>query len=104
MGDYAPVGQPPLDLLLPGSGDRDALLASLGERLALDAGRARTVDRVLLDSFDGRLRAAGLTLYEPGAAARRAKVERAPRYLVEELPPGPLRDRLAGVLEERALL
>ena len=73
---------------------------------------------MLLDSFDGRLRAAGLraerpagrsrgaalTLHEPGAAVRRAKVARAPRYLVEELPPGPLRDRLAGVLEERALL
>ena len=112
------MGQAPLDLLLPDSGNREALLSTLGERLVLDAGRARRLDRVLLDSFDGRLRAAGLraegpagrsrgaglTLHEPGAAARRAKVERAPRYLVEELPPGPLRDRLAGVLEERALL
>ena len=104
----------PIDLLFP---DPRAL-ARLGEQLDLEAGRERTVDRVLLDSFDGRLRAEGLraerpagrsrgtalTLHEPGVAARRAEVERAPRYLVEELPAGPLRERLAGVLEERALL
>ena len=81
--------------------------------MPLEAGGARELDRTLLDSFDGRLRAAGLraeyadgalTLHEPGAAVRRAEVASAPRYLVEELPEGPLRDRLAGVLEERALL
>src|SRR3954447_11095414 len=105
---YAPV-----ELLLPDSGE--AVLAMLRERLALEVGRPRTTDRVLLDSFDGRLREAGmraeapirgatLTLHEPGAPARREKVGRAPRYLVEELPRGPLRERLAGVLEERALL
>jgi CHAD domain-containing protein len=112
------VGQAPLDLLLPDSGDQDDVLALLSERLQLDVGRARTADRLLLDSFDGRLREAGLrverpagrsrgsdlTLHEPGAAPRRAAVERARRYLLEELPAGPLRERLAGVLEERALL
>ena len=108
MEHYAPV-----ELLLPDSGE--AVLATLRERLALDVGRARSADRILLDSFDGRLREAGLraeaplrgatlTLYEPGAPARREKVARAPRYLVQELPRGPLRERLAGVLEERALL
>jgi hypothetical protein len=108
MEHYAPV-----ELLLPDSGE--AVLAILRERLALDVGRARSADRILLDSFDGRLRAAGLraeapvrgatlALYEPGAPARREKVARAPRYLVQELPRGPLRERLAGVLEERALL
>ena len=108
----------PLDLLLPESGDRAAALALLRERLELEVGRARTADRILLDSFDSRLRSEGLraerpagrsggralSLHEPGAAVRRAEVERAPRYLVEELPAGPLRERLAGVLEERALL
>jgi len=102
-----------VELLLPDSGE--VVLATLRERLALDVGRSRRADRVLLDSFDGRLRAAGLraeapvrgatlTLYEAGAPARREKVARAPRYLVPELPRGPLRERLAGVLEERALL
>ena len=114
MEHYAAVGAASIDLLCPDP----RVLARLGERLDLEAGRERTVDRVLLDSFDGRLRAEGLraerpagrsrgtalTLHEPGAAVRRADVARAPRYLVEELPPGPLRERLAGVLEERALL
>ncbi len=105
-----------LDLLL--SADGDALLAALAGRLELDVGTARVADRFLLDSFDSRLRSEGLraerpagrsagsalTLLEPGAPVRRAKVESAPRHLVPELPAGPLRERLAGVLEERALL
>jgi CHAD domain-containing protein len=103
----------PVDLLLP----EGVALTAVEERLALDVGPERTLDRVLLDSFDGRLRAEGLRaerpagrgaaaliLHEPGAAVRRADAARAPRYLAEELPAGPLRDRLAGVLEERALL
>src|SRR5829696_4086400 len=110
MEHYAAVRGVPIELLLP---DRAAALALLSERLHVDVGRERALDRVLLDSFDGRLRAEGLraeragaalTLHEPGAAVRRAEVARAPRYLVEELPEGPVHDRLAGVLEERALL
>src|SRR3954453_5238483 len=80
---YAPV-----ELLLTDSGK--AVLAALRERLALDVGRPRTTDRVLLDSFDGRLREAGLraevplrgatlTLHEPGAAPRRGRGGRASR-------------------------
>src|SRR5215213_8497162 len=83
MEHYAPV-----ELLLPDLGE--VVLATLRERLTLDVGRARSADRILLDSFDGRLREAGLraeaplrgatlTLYEPGAPARREKVARAPR-------------------------
>ena len=118
MEHYAAVGEAPLELLLPEPGDRSGAVALLAERLELDVGHERTLDRVLLDSFDGRLRAEGLraerpvgrsggtalTLHEPGAAVRRAEVARAARYLVEELPEGPVRDRLTGVLEERALL
>ena len=87
------------------------------ERLALEIGRARTEDRVLLDSFDGRLRAAGLraerppgrrggvlTVHEPGAPPRRVEVEPARRHLASELPEGPVRRRLADVLEMRALV
>ncbi|MEA2135319.1 MAG: hypothetical protein QOC68_3228 [Solirubrobacteraceae bacterium] len=108
----------PIELLLPPALDRAATVALLAERLELKVGRPRTEDRVLLDSFDRRLRAAGLraerpagrgagkllTVHEPGVPARRAAVEPAPRHLASELPPGPVRRRLAGVLEERALL
>src|SRR4051812_49910696 len=108
MEHYAPV-----ELLLPDSGE--AVLATLRERLALDVGRPRSADRILLDSFDGRLREAGLraeapvrgatlTLHEPGAPVRREKGARAPRYLVHELPRGPPRERLARALQERAPL
>jgi CHAD domain-containing protein len=112
------VTSSPTELLLPPAQDRAATLALLAKRLTLQVGRAHTEDRVLLDSFDRRLRAAGLraerpagrgaapllTVHEPGAPARRAEVEPAPRHLTSELPPGPVRERLAGVLEERALL
>jgi CHAD domain-containing protein len=108
----------PIELLLPPGLDRAATLELLGERLALDVGRAHTEDRVLLDSFDRRLRSAGLraerpagrgarrvlTVHEPGAPARRAEVAPAPRHLADELPPGPVRRRLADVLEMRALV
>jgi CHAD domain-containing protein len=99
----------PVDFVWPPSLDHDAL----AQHLEVAPGRALTADRTLLDSFDGRLHAAGLraeaangalTLYEPGAPARRAAAGRAPRALVSELPAGPVRERLAGVLEERALL
>ena len=103
----------PTDLLLPPALDRTEVVALLEERLALDAGRPRTVDRVLLDSFDGRLRAAGLlaersggelTLHEAGAPVRRGRIAGTRRHLVSDLAAGPVRERLAGVLEERALL
>jgi CHAD domain-containing protein len=104
------VAPEPVDLLLPASFD---VPSALSRRLRVRAGREHTAERVLLDSFDGRLRAARLraehtsgtlTLHEPGAPTRRAQVDRTPRLLVTELPRGPLRERLTGVLEERALL
>ena len=108
----------PTELLLPPALDRAAAVALLAKRLALDVGRARTEDRVLLDSFDGRLRAAGLraerppgrrgggvlTVREPGAPPRSVAVEPARRHLASELPAGPVRRRLADVLEMRALV
>ena len=57
MEHYAPLKHVPTDLLLP---ERAAALALLRERLDADVGRERILDRVLLDSFDGRLREAGL--------------------------------------------
>ena len=118
MEHYARVPPTPIELLLPPSLDRAAAVALLTERLTLEVGRARTEDRVLLDSFDGRLRAAGLRAERPpgrrgggahrprarrAAAARRGRA-RAPRYLASELPEGPVRRRLADVLEMRALV
>jgi CHAD domain-containing protein len=115
-GTLRAVPPDPVDLILPPSLDRAGALALLDERLELAHGRPRTSDRTLLDTFDGLLRAAGLRaerpagrgepleLHEAGAPVRRADVPRAKRHLAYELPPGPVRDRLAPVLEERALL
>ena len=96
-----------------------------GARAARGAARARRraargrATASLLDSFDGRLRAAGLRAERPagrGAAAldaaraRRAGAARrgrarAPRHLVAGAAGrAPVRERLARVLEERALL
>jgi CHAD domain-containing protein len=98
--------------LAKAGGDAD-VLARLAVELQLDADPPRTERRVLLDSFDGRLRAAGvqvhwtdgrLVLLEAGAPVRSAEAPFAQRYLTGDLPPGPLRERLAGVLDERALI
>ena len=108
------VAPAPLELVIPEGLSEAATVELLAKRLELRPQPARRERRVLLDTFDGRLRAAGLraelaagrtlTLIEPDAPARAAEVAKAPRYLTGELPPGPVRDRLAGVLEERALL
>jgi CHAD domain-containing protein len=107
-----------LEFVLPASLDGAALADRLADHLEVEVGRPRTLDRVLLDTFDGRLRAAGLsadlstgrgasrtlTVHEPGAPPRTAEVASAPRHLAEDLPPGPVRDRLAEVIGVRALL
>jgi CHAD domain-containing protein len=104
---------PVAELLLPAGAPADGAIELLGKRLELDVSPRRTVDRSFVDSFDGRLRAAGLraeihdgtlSLHEPGAPVRQAAVARRRRHLAEELPTGALRDRLAGVLAGRALL
>ena len=101
------------EFLLPaGSGEAD-VADRLAQRMTLDVRRPDIEERVLLDSVDGRLDAAGLRAYwtagalvviEEGMPPRRAEVAAAGRYLVPEVPPGPVRERLSGVLEERALL
>jgi CHAD domain-containing protein len=104
--------------VVPATLDAAGLTELLCDRLDVTTGRPRTLDRELLDTFDGRLRATGLaaersvgrgdaraiTLREPGAPLREAQVAVAKRYLAEELPGGPLRDRLAPALGVRALL
>ena len=95
---------------LPASRLLDALAAA-----GYEIGQATKVWRTLLDTFDGRLHAAGLRVELQTAGARelvltdgrsapgRAAVPDAPRFAAD-LPPGPLRDRLMPLLDVRALL
>jgi CHAD domain-containing protein len=107
-----------LELVVPDELDGRALMAALAERLTVEVDRATTSDRELLDTFDARLRDAGLraewpagrtarrrlTLREPGMPPRSADVDAGPSVPLAAVPPGPVRDRLAPVLEERALI
>lgn len=104
---------PPLELTVPDDVDGEAVAARLAGRFSVETGRPRRVERVLMDSFDGRLRAAGLTaeraggrlrLLEAGAPARVADVDGGGPLTLEALPRGPVRERLEEVLEMRALL
>lgn len=90
------------------------MLAVLRQR-GYDVGPAEPVQRTPLDTFDGRLHAAGLraevergaemSLVVSGAkaVAVRAAIDAMPRFAVD-LPPGPLRERLARLIDVRALL
>jgi CHAD domain-containing protein len=95
---------------------RDAMDATAAlARAGLDLGPPTRVVRTVMDTFDGRLHAAGLRLEleEPsfelvltgddGTPPARLGIEEEPR-LVSELPPGPFAERLAAVAKERALL
>jgi CHAD domain-containing protein len=104
-----------IQLLLP-----DGLTASgTADRLAglvpVATQSAHSIDRTFWDTFDGRLHGAGLALADAGnrlvlmAATTYAEqasgdhVRRARRLLIDDLPPGALRDALAPLLEMRAL-
>jgi hypothetical protein len=63
------VPSTPIELLLPPALDREAAVALLAKRLTLEVGRPRSEDRLVLDSFDGRLRAAGLRAERPRSRA-----------------------------------
>ena len=96
--------------LLPDGAAPEATAELLEERLGAEVEALRTATRTYYDTFDGRLRAAGMALVhadgalrldETAALARRAAPA---RLLVADLEPGPLREALAGVVEMRALL
>jgi CHAD domain-containing protein len=102
-----------LELVLPEELDERAVLAALAERVRLEVRRPTTSDRVLLDTFDARLREAGLhaewkrgrlTLRELGMPPRSADLDAGPTVGLAAVPPGPVRDRLEPVIEERALI
>ncbi len=78
----------------------------------LTAGPPHQIHDVLLDTADGRLHRAGMrliarlgsvTLHAAGSVPATLPLEATPRF-IEDLPRGPLRSRLAGVIEMRALL
>jgi CHAD domain-containing protein len=111
------------DLLAPEQLTPEEAVQELHDALTIGGGESRESERRYLDTFDGRVRAAGLLLvHEPAAGGqspgrlslldRETGEERAiatspaPTGPLQALPlaPGPLRDRLAPILEERALL
>jgi CHAD domain-containing protein len=86
--------------------------AAVAGRIGAVPGATATRQRTYFDTFDGRLRARGLTLALEdgrltlgGARGPAADVgEERRRILVADLPPGPLRDALGPVLGGRAAL
>jgi CHAD domain-containing protein len=115
-----PLDVPTVSYALPDGVDPPALLAYLDKRFPVIAEPGASRAYTVLDTADRRLRAAGveldletgrggphLVLREPGgrppivAAVRRP---RRSRYLLRDLPAGPVRERLAPIVEMRALL
>src|SRR5690349_7844162 len=98
-------------LLLPDGLSAAGAADRLAALIPVVTQRAHTIDRTFWDTFDGRLHRAGLALAEAGGRlvlmdaathAERASAafpRRARRLLVENLPGGELRDRLAPLLE-----
>ena len=91
------------------------VVAALGAA-GFEAGRPARRTITVLDTFDGRLRHAGLRLElhdgtdrevvlrgEPGTPPARMATSTAPAW-PDELPAGPLRNRLGAVTQERAIL
>jgi CHAD domain-containing protein len=95
--------------------EADDLAAALG-RADVELGPPSPVVRTVLDTFDGRLHAAGLRLELrgggtpelvlvdlTGAPSAHLAVAAPPR-VAQDLPPGPFASRVASVIRERALL
>jgi CHAD domain-containing protein len=115
------MGMGTKQLLLPAGEDPESFLAALAGRLGLDGGAASRSDRTYLDTFDGRLYARGwrLSVGRNGsrdgaeaatledASGAQVTAEPATRAggarFVDELPPGVLRDRVAGAVTPRVL-
>jgi CHAD domain-containing protein len=103
------------ELLLPDGLAAAAVADGLAAELPIVTQRAHTIDRTFWDTFDGRLHDAGLALVAGGGrlvladvttSAEQASGELprgATRLFAGDLPAGPLRERLAPVIEMRAL-
>jgi CHAD domain-containing protein len=102
-------------LLLPEGLAAAALADALAADLPIVTQRAHTIDRTFWDTFDGRLHDAGVTLFSgagrlvladtaSSAEQAAATLPRAAARLFEaDLPEGPLRERVAPLIEMRAL-
>jgi CHAD domain-containing protein len=102
--------------LLPDGLTPAAAAELLSQRLGAVSGGAARTARTFYDTFDGRLHARGLTLaHDAGRLSLRESVsatelagapapERPARLLAADLTAGPLRDRLAPLIDVRALL
>jgi CHAD domain-containing protein len=102
-------------LLLPDGLAAAAVADALAAELPIVTQRAHTIDRTFWDTFDGRLHDAGLALVAAGGrlvladattSAEQAAGELprgAARLFAGDLPAGPLRERLAPLVEMRAL-
>jgi CHAD domain-containing protein len=114
-----PFDAPARSYVLPDGVDASGLVTFLGDHLDVVSDRPATVVATVVDTADRRLRDAGLELQleaagtggarlvlheQPGRPSLTAEVARARRHLVDDLPPGALRDLLAPVVEMRALL
>jgi CHAD domain-containing protein len=111
-----------LELLAPAGSSLERAAASVGGALDLSEGRLRRLCLRFYDTFDGRVRAAGLTLrheqqdgaqggrlalLERDGGALRASAQMPPpadRTLALQLPEGELRRQLLEVIDVRALL
>src|SRR4051794_21275250 len=102
-----------MQLLLPEGADLESARAMLDGHVAVRGGRVRGVTSTFYDTFDGRLHGAGLSLRHAGGkfvlserdggatlAAAEAKAE---ALLLDEDLPEAVRERLADVIEMRAL-
>jgi CHAD domain-containing protein len=102
--------------LLPDGLTPAAAVELLSRQLGAVAGGAARTARTFYDTFDGRLHARGLSLaHDAGRLSLRESVsatelagapapDRPARLLAADLPGGPLRDRLAPLIDVRALL
>jgi CHAD domain-containing protein len=110
------VTLPATQLLLPEGLAAAAVADALAAELAIVTQRASTTDRTFWDTFDGRLHDAGLALAAGAGrlvladgdsseelAAAPALPRDATRLFAADVPAGPLRDRLAPLIEMRAL-
>lgn len=113
-----PLDVPSHAFALPDGVDPPALVSFLAARFDLATDAPSSLGFTVLDTADRRLGDAGvelrlqreragarLVLVQPGGAAPlTADAGRRTRWLVEDLPAGPLRDHLTPLVEMRALL
>jgi CHAD domain-containing protein len=115
-----PLDVPSYRFALPEGVEPTGLLSFLAERFDVVPGTVTPANHTVVDTADRRVRAAGGDLVldagdgdgatrlvlraQPGGQPLAGEVADGTRWLVTDLPPGPLRDQLAPVLEMRALL